>query len=179
MKTATERFWSKVEQVGECAEWRGSQTGQGYGRFHFNGRLVQAHRWAYEEAYGPIAQGLHLDHLCCNPSCVNPKHLEPVTNHENAKRGAALVTHCPRGHEYTPSNTSVQVRGNGTSRKCKECHRLRQRKSSLLADPGDAWEFTVLEAHHLEPGDVIRMTGPNSYDVIRPSDTADNTTDRT
>lgn len=46
-----------------------------------------AHRVYYIQAKGPIPDGLHLDHLCGVPQCVNPDHLEPVTRRENAQRG--------------------------------------------------------------------------------------------
>lgn len=48
---------------------------------------ARAHRYAYELAYGPIAEGLVIDHLCRNKPCVRPDHLEAVTNAENIRRG--------------------------------------------------------------------------------------------
>jgi len=51
------------------------------------GQRVYAHRAFYERYRGPIPDGLHLDHLCRNPPCVNPDHLEPVSNAENLRRG--------------------------------------------------------------------------------------------
>lgn len=64
--------------------WR---THEGYGHLA-DGSGVQrlAHRVMWERANGPIPDGLHLDHLCREPSCVNPAHLEPVTPAENARR---------------------------------------------------------------------------------------------
>lgn len=47
---------------------------------------VTAHLWIYELLHGPIAKGLRVDHLCEIKRCVNPDHLEAVTNAENVKR---------------------------------------------------------------------------------------------
>jgi hypothetical protein len=51
------------------------------------GRLRKAHRAMYEQIVGPIPDGLDLDHLCRQRSCVNPEHLEPVTRSINVRRG--------------------------------------------------------------------------------------------
>lgn len=51
------------------------------------GRLTMAHRVFYEREHGSIPAGLVIDHLCCQPDCVRPSHLEPVTNGENIRRG--------------------------------------------------------------------------------------------
>lgn len=71
-----------------CWIWQRAKNQWGYGHVNVNGDFKMAHRVAYERAHGPIPQGLHLDHLCRQPSCVNPDHLEPVTNAENTRRGA-------------------------------------------------------------------------------------------
>jgi hypothetical protein len=62
---------------------------RGYGLVRFEGRLRQAHRVAYELFVGQIPEGLQLDHLCRQPSCCNPAHLEPVTARENVRRAQA------------------------------------------------------------------------------------------
>ena len=71
-----------------CIEWTGRCDARwGYSRFRVNGQMTYGHRAAYEMVRGPIPDGLVLDHLCRNPPCVNPGHLEPVTDLENIRRG--------------------------------------------------------------------------------------------
>ncbi len=129
--SAAERFWSKVDfdgpmlspYLGPCWLWT-AYTYLGYGMFHVNGRgPIRSHRWAYESWHGPVPAPLVLDHLCRVRNCVNPAHLEPVTNRENGLRGVGFVarearkTHCPQGHEYTPDNTKLE----SGKRKCRTC----------------------------------------------------------
>ena len=119
-------FWSKVS-VGssdECWDWLGRISEKGYGTYWgpIGGlkKVRRAHRIAYEAAIGPIADGLTLDHLCRNRRCCNPAHLEPVTQAENNRRAAVAITHCPRGHEYTPENTYQKPRCGRVCRVCKK-----------------------------------------------------------
>ena len=110
-----------------CWQWKGSVGNSGYGRISVNRKTKYAHRVAYEWAKGPIPEGLHIDHLCRNPLCVNPEHLEPVTPRENARRSPITnmnKTHCPKGHEYTLENIRWKKR---KWRDCRECHRIYQR----------------------------------------------------
>src|SRR5699024_1617461 len=92
-------------------------------------RMKLAHRVSYETFAGPIPEGLDLDHLCRNRSCVNPEHLEPVTRSENLRRSPLMArgqdkTHCPHGHEYSPENTRITKAG---ARACRTCERKRNR----------------------------------------------------
>jgi hypothetical protein len=109
------RFWAKVQQEGDCWIWTGTTIGYGYGRFGLTSKvLFVAHRWAWEDRYGPVPDGLQLDHLCRVPRCVNPDHLEPVTPHINtlrARRAAPARTHCDRGHELTEQNIRRNPKG--------------------------------------------------------------------
>ncbi|MCC6311335.1 MAG: HNH endonuclease [Trueperaceae bacterium] len=114
---------------GECWLWVGERTTDGYGRIHR--RVVNpsgdqiiyaAHRVVYEMNVGPIPEGLVLDHLCFNPPCVNPDHLEPVTNRENLRRGIGPL--CGNGHLKSlhrregPSGTTY----------CGQCHADQSRR---------------------------------------------------
>ncbi len=107
------RFWSKVEIADphSCWEWRAAKITEGYGRFWLRGSMQPAYRVAYELTIGEIPPGLELDHLCLNPGCVNPYHLEPVTHRENMRRSSAKggvlyipKKECVNGHLRTPAN---------------------------------------------------------------------------
>lgn len=123
-----ERFWSKVDKtnLSGCWLWLAGKNNHGYGRFSINNKYERAHRVAYELVKGPIAEGVTLDHLCRNPACVNPDHLEPVTHRENVLRGKAppaihaKKTHCPNGHPLEGENLAKWDLAHG-QRKCKIC----------------------------------------------------------
>lgn len=70
-----------------CWLWRKTLGTKGYGRIKTGRTSRPAHVVYYEHAHGPVPTGLQLDHLCRQHACVNPEHLEPVTNAENCRRG--------------------------------------------------------------------------------------------
>ena len=115
---------SRVDKTGACWIFTGARTDRGYGVIPVARTSVRAHRVTYEHFVGPIPAGLVLDHLCRNTSCVNPDHLEAVTQRENVLRGNAPTaanarkTHCIRGHEFTPENTYAKKGGGRACRRC-------------------------------------------------------------
>src|SRR3954468_21995491 len=90
-----------------CWIWMGYKNKKGYGSLRGRG----AHVVAWELRHGPVPEGLQLDHTCLNKACVNPDHLEPVTNRENKLRWARTLTKCPQGHPYSGDNLWVSKAG--------------------------------------------------------------------
>jgi hypothetical protein len=124
------RFVEKVKVVSSgCWEWQAYRDPNGYGQFFDGETNVLTHRWSYEHHVGPIPDDLVIDHLCRNPPCVNPAHLECVPMKTNTERGflyqvfaakAAVKTHCKRGHPLSGDNLRIDTRGD---RCCKTCQR--------------------------------------------------------
>lgn len=121
-----------------CWEWQGIKNAYGYGVITTGStsygtvRRFMAHRLAWEFLRGPIPDGLQMDHLCRNRGCVNPDHLEPVTQHENLLRGNtiparnAAKTHCAKGHAYDEANTRRDKKTG--ARICRACRADQQRR---------------------------------------------------
>ena len=127
LRERLERF-TELIPFHACWEWTGATNGLGYGQLGMSRghrpRNVYAHRVSYELSRGSIPEGMEVDHLCHNPRCVNPDHLQIVSHQDNMRRSkAATKTACKRGHDWTdPRN--VYFRKNGT-RYCAECARTR------------------------------------------------------
>ena len=133
--TVEERFWRKVDKQhpSGCWVWRGA-TLKGYGVVYLGGvgrdrKQMLAHRYAYETLAGPIPERLVIDHLCRNPACVNPAHMEPVPIAENTRRGALSQSHCHRGHPRP-------VERRAAYKHCLECKRQRSKVPAICIHCG-------------------------------------------
>lgn len=122
------RFERKAVRGENCWDWVGSKDVYGYGYVSYFFKKLKAHRVSYEIYKGEIPQGLVLDHLCRNRSCVNPDHVEPVTIGENVRRGYHLGDECLHGHKMTTENTGLRKAYGKTYPFCKECRKRTKRK---------------------------------------------------
>ncbi len=137
---AEERFWSKVERLGDnyCWIWQGTKMKNGYGQLRVGSkrdgsrRMELVHRFAYRHFKEPIPYSFQINHLCRNRACVNPNHLEAlsavehykqVRDHSKAvaatRRRQNAKTHCPYGHHYSKENTYIDTNG---WRSCRTCN---------------------------------------------------------
>jgi hypothetical protein len=150
------RFWSKadVPSENECWLWRGSNDGR-YGEFWMNGRKQKAHRVAWELCHvSPPPDEIQVCHRCDVPACVNPSHLFLGTMSDNIRDAVEKQrvvpptsrhtgkTHCKRGHEFTPENTHIDVRGGRHCRACKRLHNATRDRSraALTSDSPEGEE---------------------------------------
>lgn len=81
-----------------CWVWQLNKTPSGHGLVGRLGRQMPAHRAYYEDLVGPIPEGHELHHLCENPPCVNPSHLQPLdrTAHRRLRRDTKLTLELAR-----------------------------------------------------------------------------------
>lgn len=113
-------FLSKVEKTASCWNWIGHVTASGYGQYGQGLRRTYTHRWIYEYTYGIRLGDLHIHHKCKNRKCVNPEHLQAMTQgkHSRLELTGRRTTHCQRGHEFTENTTYTSPKG---IRRCKLC----------------------------------------------------------
>lgn len=133
-------FWARVKKTEDCWLWTGYRNPDGYGVTSWKGKLHLTHRIAYaltHDGIGIFPEAV-LHHLCANPLCCNPNHLEEleIGNHLRSRSPNALVyqnshkTHCKHGHEFTPENTYVCHPPSSPNpvRACRICRRIQDLK---------------------------------------------------
>lgn len=128
-----------VEEVTErsCWHWPGNKTDRGYARISLNGKMRRLARVVFVAAKGPIPEGREIDHLCRERDCINPAHLEAVTQIENNRRSMSPTgvnyrkEQCKAGHPFTAQNTIQRPFGRG----CRECKNARRREARKLRAP--------------------------------------------
>ena len=138
----TYRFEANLVKSDGCWGWRGFSYGGGYSGFNIKidgkWRVRYAHRIAYTLYERELSDGEVLHHICENKGCCNPSHLRPITQAEHMREHdlweirahvQRTLTHCKRGHKFTEENTGYQ----GTKRYCRECHRMRVRRTRARA----------------------------------------------
>lgn len=155
-KTLFDRFGEKIERnESGCWLWMAG-VHLGYALFSFGGKTIFGHRFAYEAFRCEIPKGLQIDHLCRNRRCVNPFHMQAVTQRENILRGIGLPaenakkTHCLRGHPFNESNTFLKRSRGRVQRICRTCNiiklrELRKRTRARLA--ATVAYCTILQKH--------------------------------
>lgn len=128
-KELKQRLLSRIlKDRNGCWNYTRSKSKKGYGKLSAWGKFMLAHRVSYIVFRGEIPKGLFLDHLCRNPSCINPKHLEIVTNRENILRGEGIPAknyrkiQCIHGHPFDKENTGYKPDGRRMCLTCKSNH---------------------------------------------------------
>lgn len=100
-----------------CVVWMGSLDGYGYGKIYVDGRMVKAHRYAWEREHGPIPDGAMIDHTCWQRDCVNTDHLRLATRSQNGQNRAGARSgrkhDLPRGVYRNRKGYQARVGVNG------------------------------------------------------------------
>ena len=121
-----ERFWYRVRKSDTCWVWEGGKKSNGYGNIYLDDKKQQgvAHRVSYEIHFGKIPEGMLIDHLCHNKTCVNPEHLRLATHKENMENFKGLKSTNTSGYRGVYWDKSSQrwagmVRHNGKAYRTK------------------------------------------------------------
>lgn len=127
-----QRFNQKWIKSGDCHLWLGALDSDGYGTFYFRQKNRRAHRVGWFISHGAVGNDLVINHTCRNRHCVNPQHLQRVTQTVNALKDSCSIayinsqkTQCKRGHDYD----RLRIKPNGrTERGCSICEAEKHRR---------------------------------------------------
>lgn len=143
-------FWRKVDikdNINECWPWIASTNQKGYGHIRVGISMVQSHRLAYELIKGPIPEELQVQHLCNNPVCCNPNHLEVGNDSKNSR----YKFQCNRQNHNGENNPCSKL----TDDQVREIHKLYNEQRKL--HPGfKHWQI-------IQP--IAQMFGIDAYHV--------------
>jgi hypothetical protein len=153
-----------IQGVGHPLRKHGKLTG--YLNRRVPGREVPqlVHRIAWEAVHGAIPDGLTIDHLCRNPSCVNVAHMEVVTQRENNLRGDTIPgrnarkTHCKRGHPFNEKNTYRHMGPHGPKRQCRACRPVYRPRRKV--------DFAAAIAHRAQKQRELAREAAGRYDGL-------------
>jgi hypothetical protein len=104
-KDPWERIMCKIikNEITGCWEWTGSRHNTGYGQFEIKGKSVRVHRFSLERKLcRKLEQYEVTRHMCNNPPCCNPDHLEVGTQQDNVDDRTKAGVHkakAPRGEK--------------------------------------------------------------------------------
>lgn len=159
-KLTKELLLSRCKQLDDgCWLWLYCKTAAGYGQLSYKNKRQFTHRLAYELWRDPVPTGLTLDHLCRNRACMNPTHLEAVTQKTNCLREVSPAAlnkdkqQCKRGHTLGANNIIFVKRG----RQCKLCDRARnarqraKNKGLTLSIETALAQYPAVKAQKLDP----------------------------
>lgn len=149
--TEADRFWSKVSIPADgCWLWQAADSGRGYGRVWFRGKVRVASRVAFEltRGYEPTQRVLHS---CDEPRCVNPSHLSEGSQSENMRQcrdrgrlnngNRPRKASCPRGHLFAEHGRWRADRNHPVCRVCenaRDAARNAIRRRKVVKDDGTA-----------------------------------------
>ncbi len=128
---AETRFWANVVVTEKCWLWIAGKNSDGYGEITVDGEKLLAHQFSLRIFGIKVPKGFERDHLCRNPACVHPKHIEPVTQKVNLLRGISIPAQnarkqmCKNGHDLQGTNLYIEVDSRGRRhRRCRVCRQV-------------------------------------------------------
>lgn len=128
--TVLRNMWVCIGAPDHCWPWKGAINPDGYAHNMVDGSggKTYPHRMMFKWFKWDIPDGMTIDHLCKNRSCMNPDHMEAVTHEVNLSRNKRA--YCRRGHPQVEENRYYPPSNNGSGR-CLLCIKLAKKKKAI------------------------------------------------